>query len=57
MKKELQIGILIWILERLSETDWVDGITQMAIKSYTKALSAGNVVVATIWVLHHLIIK
>lgn len=37
MKKELQIGILIWILERLSETDWVDEITQIAIKSYTKA--------------------
>lgn len=37
MKKELQIEILIWILEKLQENDWVGELTQMAIKSYTKA--------------------
>lgn len=37
MKKELQIGILIWILENLSKSEWVEELTQMAIKSYTKA--------------------
>lgn len=37
MKKELQIEILIWILEKLQENDWVEELTQIAIKSYTKS--------------------